>query len=189
MRVISGTYRGRRLEAPAWPGLRPTSDRVRETLFNILAPRIGGSRVLDGCAGTGAIGIEAMSRGAVHVTFVDRDRRAVDLIARNLARCGIVEGFAIIHADLEHAAAHVPHRGYDLILLDPPYDTDPADVARAAGACLGPDGLLVLEHARRRILPAVIDGLTRRREVRAGDSALAFFAWTADAPTAGERER
>src|SRR6476646_4066854 len=96
MRVIAGAYRGRRLKAPTWEGLRPTSDKLRETLFNVLAPRIEGARVLDGYAGTGALGLEALSRGASSVTFVERDRRAQQLIAGNLARCGIADGYAII---------------------------------------------------------------------------------------------
>ena len=92
MRIIAGRLKGRRLKAPAWDGLRPTSDKLRETLFNILAPRIDGARVVDGFAGTGAIGIEAISRGAAHVTFVEQDRRALALIAQNLAACGVEEG-------------------------------------------------------------------------------------------------
>src|SRR5919199_1476259 len=90
MRVIAGTLKGRRLKTPTWDGLRPTSDKLRETLFNILAPRIDGARVLDGYAGTGALGVEALSRGASHVTFVDNDRRAQALIADNLAHCGVL---------------------------------------------------------------------------------------------------
>ena len=81
MRVIAGTFKGRRLQTPDWDGLRPTSDKLRETLFNVLAPRIGEARVLDGFAGTGAVGVEALSRGAAQVTFVEADARAVRLIA------------------------------------------------------------------------------------------------------------
>src|ERR671933_2126069 len=103
MRVIAGRYKGRRLKTPTWEGLRPTSDKLRETLFNILAPRIEGARMLDGYAGTGAVGIEALSRGAAHVTFVERDRRAQALIAENLARCGIANGYAIIRATVARA--------------------------------------------------------------------------------------
>ena len=88
MRIIAGELKGRRLKTPDWAGLRPTSDRLRETLFNILAPRIAGARVLDGYAGTGAVGIEALSRGAAHVTFVEQDRRAVQLIETNLRALG-----------------------------------------------------------------------------------------------------
>src|SRR5690348_2883385 len=89
MRIIAGSLKGRRLKTPTWAGLRPTSDKLRETLFNILAPRVAGARVLDGYAGTGALGIEALSRGAASVTFVERDRRAQGLIEENLARCGV----------------------------------------------------------------------------------------------------
>src|SRR3989454_6208609 len=89
MRVIAGSLKGRRLATPKWEGLRPTSDKLRETLFNILAARVQGARVLDGYAGTGAIGIEALSRGAAHVTFVDSDARALRLIEQNLKLCGV----------------------------------------------------------------------------------------------------
>src|SRR3954466_480779 len=95
MRVIAGTLKGRRLRTPTWAGLRPTSDKLRETLFNILAPRISGAHVVDGYAGTGAVGIEALSRGAAHVTFIERDRRAIALIAANLRACGIGQGYTI----------------------------------------------------------------------------------------------
>src|SRR5881296_1647079 len=108
MRVIAGSLKGRRLKTPTWDGLRPTADKLRETLFNILAPRTAGARVLDGYAGTGAIGIEALSRGAAHVTFVERDRRAQALIAENLARCGIADGYAIIRASFDRAVADLP---------------------------------------------------------------------------------
>src|SRR5688572_32805460 len=100
MRIIAGRLKGRRLKAPAWEGLRPTSDKLRETLFNILAPRVAGARVLDGYAGTGAVGIEALSRGAAHVTFVEQDRRAVRLIGENLASCRVEQGYTIEHGDL-----------------------------------------------------------------------------------------
>src|SRR5579862_5312582 len=103
MRVIAGALKGRRLKAPSWEGLRPTSDKLRETLFNILAPRVPGARVLDGCAGTGALGIEALSRGAVAATFVDSDRRAVALINENVAHCGIADRCAIIQSTLTRA--------------------------------------------------------------------------------------
>src|SRR5690242_20363316 len=100
MRVIAGAYKGRRLKAPSWTGLRPTSDKLRETLFNVLAPRVPGARVLDAYAGTGALGIEALSRGAREAAFIERDRRALALIEENLARCGIVNGYVIIRASV-----------------------------------------------------------------------------------------
>jgi 16S rRNA (guanine(966)-N(2))-methyltransferase RsmD len=186
MRIISGTHRGRRLEAPRWDGLRPSSDRLRETLFNILAPRIEGARVLDGCAGTGAVGIEAVSRGAAHVTFVDDDRRAIELIARNLARCRIEGGHAIIRADLSSPGTRLPTAAFDLVFIDPPYDMDPVEMMRAAAGWLRNDGWLVLEHARRRAVPARVGSLVQVRRVASGDSVLAFFEHEAPPAAADE---
>src|SRR5215467_3786779 len=91
MRIISGTYRGRNLKSPPSMQVRPTSDRLRETLFNVIAPRIEGPRFLDLCAGSGAVGIEALSRGASHATFVDRSRRSCQLIESNLKLCRVPE--------------------------------------------------------------------------------------------------
>lgn len=176
MRVIAGSYKGRTLKSPTWEGLRPTSDRVRETLFNILAPRMAGARVLDGYAGTGAIGIEALSRGAAHVTFVDEDRRAQALVAENLARCGISGGYAIIRASIARALVMLktPLHTFDVIVLDPPYAA-PIEDLPAAGDLLADAGVLVLEHGRRRQPPDTAGRLARVREVRCGDSALAFY--------------
>ena len=181
MRVIAGTHKGRRLKAPTWDGLRPTSDRLRETLFNILAPRVAGARVLDGYAGTGAVGIEALSRGAAAVTFVEQDRRAQALIAANLEHCGIADGYAIIRDSAARALDELQARGalFDLILLDPPYadsNTQITTVLAHAAALLSPDGLVVLEHARRHQLPPPEGPLVQTRTVAAGDSALTFYA-------------
>jgi len=176
MRVIAGTFKGRRLKAPSWEGLRPTSDTLRETLFNILAPRIDGARVLDGYAGTGAIGIEALSRGASHVAFVERDRRAQALIAENLAACGVTNGYAIIRASFDRAVADLPPASFDLVLLDPPYDHAPEAAIERASRVLAANGVLILEHARRQAAPASSGGLTRTRDVVSGDSALAFYS-------------
>ncbi len=177
MRVIAGKYKGRRLASPKWPGLRPTSDKLRETLFNVLAPRVPAARVLDGFAGTGALGIEALSRGAGDVTFVDSDPRAARLITENVSRCGIVEGYAIIRAGLTAASlAPIADRRFDLILLDPPYDVpDIERVLVALSPLLAPGGVLVLEHARRRPAPRTAGSLVCTRELISGDSALAFF--------------
>ena len=110
MRMIAGTLKGRRLDAPSWDGLRPTSDKLRETLFNVLAPRIAEASFLDGYAGTGAVGIEALSRGAASVTFVERDPRAVALIESNLQRCAVSDRYAIIRARFADAAARLAGR-------------------------------------------------------------------------------
>ena len=176
MRVIAGSLKGRRLEAPSWDGLRPTSDKLRETLFNILAPRIAGARVLDGYAGTGAVGIEAISRGAAHVTFVERDRRAQALIAGNLAHCGVADGYVIIRASVGRAIDDLRAESFDIMIFDPPYDEQPDNHLASAGALLSTGGVLVLEHARRRPAPDRVGPLVRSREVTSGDSGLAFYA-------------
>ena len=177
MRVIAGTLKGRRLDAPTWDGLRPTSDKLRETLFNVLAPRIEGARVLDGYAGTGAGGIEALSRGAAHVTLVDQDRRACALIRQNLERCGIADGYAIIQTTVLKAIERLRSEpAFDVILLDPPYATDIQDALEHVGEIVKPDGIVVLEHARKSESPVAPGRLVRTREMRSGDSALTFYA-------------
>ena len=175
MRVIAGRYKGRRLTAPTWDGLRPTSDKLRETLFNILAPRIHGARVLDGYAGTGAVGLEALSRGAAHVTFVESDRRAVALIEANLAACGVDADYTIENRDLIAAMRQAAGAAFDVVWLDPPYDiTDVSGALDAASRMLAPGGLLVLERATRRE-PDAPASLQRVRDVKSGDSTLTFF--------------
>lgn len=177
MRVIAGEFKGRRLAAPAWPGLRPTSDKLRETLFNVLAPRIASARVVDGFAGTGAVGIEALSRGAAHVTFVERDPRALRLIRENLDRCAVdPKRYAIIRADFMSPRAWGSGVAADLVLLDPPYDLQQdAAVLVSAAAVLAPRGLVVLEHARRLAAPERAGGLHRVRLLVSGDSALSLY--------------
>jgi len=174
VRVIAGRFKGRRLNAPTWEGLRPTSDKLRETLFNILAPRVEGARVVDGYAGTGAIGIEALSRGAAHVTFIESHRRAAALIEENLGACGVEQGYTIQCADVV-AALDAPASAFDLILLDPPYDTENVSAALdAAARHLAGDGLIVLERATRRE-PEESEAVIRVRDVKSGDSTLTFF--------------
>jgi 16S rRNA (guanine966-N2)-methyltransferase len=174
MRVIAGRLKGRRLKTPTWEGLRPTSDRLRETLFNILAPRIQGARVLDGYAGTGAIGIEALSRGAAHATFVEQDRRARGLIEENLAGCGVERDYTIRGGDVVSTLPMLGAGAFDVILLDPPYDNPTARLLDAAARALAPGGLIVLERATRRD-PEIPPALERVRDVKSGDSTLTFF--------------
>ena len=198
MRIIAGTLKGRRLESPGWEGLRPTSDKLRETLFNVLASKVPGARVLDGYAGSGAVGLEAISRGASHVTFVERDRRATALIQQNLERCGVSDGYAIIGATVLQAIETLRHGPpFDLVLLDPPYagpraarrdngirhdssaasavSDDTRDVLEAAGAIVAVDGVVVLEHARKQSPPETAGPLRRSRLLTSGDSALTFY--------------
>ena len=143
MRVIAGTLKGRRLETPDWPGLRPTSDRLRETLFNVLAPRIAGARVLDGYAGTGAVGIEALSRGASHVTFVECDARAVRLIEGNLRRCGVSHRYAIIRARLAEESASAVSARFDIVFLDPRNSLRAIELCRLAQTLAGRSAMVV----------------------------------------------
>jgi 16S rRNA (guanine966-N2)-methyltransferase len=174
VRIIAGQYKGRRLDAPTWTGLRPTSDKLRETLFNVLQHETSGARVLDGFAGTGAIGLEALSRGATHVTFVDADPRACRLIAGNLQRCGVTGGYTIERGDVTTWLARAPV-SFDLVFLDPPYEEARLDAAVAAGAArLTADGVLVLEHAARREPPQPA-GVVLARVLKSGDSALSFY--------------
>jgi 16S rRNA (guanine966-N2)-methyltransferase len=179
MRIVAGEFKGRTLKSPKWEGLRPTSDRLRETLFDILGPSIRDARVLDGYAGTGAIGIEALSRGAAHVTFVERDRRAVKLIEANLALlAGFDAGAAPPRRDviIRTGFAGLEARAYDLIVLDPPYGEDAArDAIDAVRAIVRPGTRLVVEHAARHAPPAERAGLRLQRTVKAGDSALSFY--------------
>lgn len=176
MRVIAGLHRGRRLKTPTWEGLRPTSDKLRETLFNVLAPRIAGARVVDGYAGTGAVGIEALSRGAASVLFIDADRRATTLVGANLAACGIQDGYTIERGDVAAVLRRLPDAArFDIIVLDPPYDADGVTaVLDAAAGRLAASGVIVLERATRRA-PEVPAGLARVRDVASGDSTLTLL--------------
>jgi 16S rRNA (guanine966-N2)-methyltransferase len=183
MRVIAGRLKGRRLKTPDWDGLRPTSDKLRETLFNILAPRVVGARVLDGYAGTGAIGIEAVSRGARSATLVDDDRRAQALMAENVALCGVENLCAIIPAEVAEALdtlqARPAFEPFDIVVLDPPYATARRGsleaILRTTGRLLARNGVIVLEHARRDAALETAGDLVRTRTVDSGDSTLSFY--------------
>ena len=176
MRVIAGSLKGRRLQAPAWEGLRPTSDKLRETLFNVVAARIGDARVLDGFAGTGAVGIEALSRGAAHVTFVESDPRAVRLIEGNLDHCAVSGRHAIIRARFADAARRLQPGSFELVFLDPPYGPDViVGSLEAAEPLVATGGLLILEHARRHAAPARAGSLAKTRDILSGDSALSLY--------------
>jgi 16S rRNA (guanine966-N2)-methyltransferase len=135
-------------------------------------------RLLDGYAGTGAIGIEAISRGASHVTFVERDRRAQALIAGNLDHCGIANGYAIIRASVARAIADLANASavFDIVVFDPPYDRSTNEIA-AAGSIVAAGGVLVVERASRSKAPDTIGPLARTRDLVSGDSALSFYAW------------
>ena len=147
MRVIAGTAKGRRLRAA--PSTRPTTDFVKEALFSSLGPRIAGCRVLDLYAGSGALGIEALSRGAGSATFVERDPRAVAAIRENLGTTGFSEQARVVEGTVEKFLASAGDDGFDVVLADPPYADDPEEVLamlRRSGV-VAPGGMLALEVA------------------------------------------
>lgn len=152
LRIVAGNWRGRVLDIPDAPGLRPTSERIRETLFNWLAPRIAGARCLDLYAGTGALGLEALSRGAGAVVFVERNRAAAAALERNAARLDATN--ATIVAGDALAYLRSPRGGpFDIVFLDPPFSENAlADLCRllAESALLAPGALVYLEDERSR---------------------------------------
>ena len=183
MRIIAGKYRGRRLKSPPSLETRPTSDRLRETLFNILAPRIKHARFLDLCAGSGAVGIEALSRDAAHGTFIDQSRPACALIETNLEMLNIEpKVFEVLVAEaLEFLRRRVQKVSelFDIIYYDPPYAADHGVVldyiAEHRKSLLREDGLVIVEHPRKQELSAEFGELRRYRELKQGDSCLSFY--------------
>ena len=179
MRVVAGEARGRRLRAPPGPGVRPTSDRVRQALLDILAPWTAGRRWLDLFAGSGAVGIEALSRGAQQVVFVERDPAACRTIAANLRQTGL-EGRAELRCREARAAlAGLLQEGFrfDVIFADPPYDTSEArleELEPFLAGLLAEGGVLALEHSARRSPPQWA-GLRRVREARYGETRISFY--------------
>lgn len=185
MRVIAGIYRSRILKSLKGLALRPTSDRLRETLFNVLAPNIAGSRFVDLFAGTGAIGIEALSRGAAEVVFVENHAPAATLIRRNLESLGIDTGVTVLVADALRGLAMLAARknsgtpAFHHIFLDPPYAAaeEYSRVLEFLGSAdlLAPGGIVIAEHRRNFALPEEPGGLKRFRVLRQGDAALSFY--------------
>ncbi|MDI3522165.1 MAG: hypothetical protein PWP43_347 [Bacillota bacterium] len=180
MRIIAGRERGRRLLCPAGRRVRPTSDRVREALFDILQHRVPGAKVLDLFAGTGALGIEALSRGARCAVFVDNHPASLAVVRANLERCRLAARAQVVKAD---ALAYVARAGgwdepYEIIFADPPYRSGMGAALLHAinPALLARDGLVVYEHARGEELPEAAGDLTRLRQQRYGDTMLSFYS-------------
>jgi 16S rRNA (guanine966-N2)-methyltransferase len=188
MRVIAGTLRSRQLSAPRGMKTRPTSDRLRETLFNILASRLDGCRFVDLYAGTGAVGIEAISRGAEHVWFAENAEPALAALRQNLSTLKISRGFTLedrgVGAMLQRFGK-LP-QPVDLVFLDPPYEAEKEYdgtlnfLGSARGrALLRPDSLVIAEHSSKVKLAARYGGLEHTRLVKQGDAALSFFRFPA----------
>lgn len=173
VRIIGGQWRGRKLPFPATEGLRPTPDRVRETLFNWLAPHIEGARCLDLFAGSGALGLEALSRGAQHCEFIDNQREATAAIAANLELLRCPRQAAKVHqADALSRLASPPAQGFDVVFLDPPYQLDVTDHCAGqlqSGSWLAPGAWIYLEKAAGSPPPAVPPQWRLHRDKTAGD--------------------
>jgi 16S rRNA (guanine(966)-N(2))-methyltransferase RsmD len=187
MRIIAGSLRSRTLEAP--PGLktRPTTDRLRETLFNVLAPRIEGAAFLDLYAGSGAVGLEALSRGAARVAFVERAPAALKVLRGNLERLGLMAGFRIhaaaVGAWLRRAVSAGPKSAcYEVVFLDPPYDAAEEYestlglLGGAAAGLLAERAVVIAEHRRKDVLQENYGALARTRLLKQGDASLSFYA-------------
>jgi 16S rRNA (guanine966-N2)-methyltransferase len=188
-RIIGGSGKGRRLKTAAGEGTRPTGARVRQSLFDILAPVMPGCRFLDAFAGNGSVGLEALSRGAVTVVLVDRDAGAVEAAqenARALARSG--GEVRVFRQDARTAISAFADQGlqFDVVYLDPPYASDlyePLLERLGEGRLLAAGGVVVAEHFHKRSLPERIGALARTRQKRVGDHVLSFYS------RAGEGDR
>lgn len=182
MRVIAGTFRSRPLTSPPGTATRPTSDRLRETLFNILAPRLPGSAFADLYAGTGAVGIEALSRGARHVSFAENAPAALKALRANLAALRVTAGYTLEDRGTMPLLQKLS-QPLDLVFLDPPYEDEDAYtqtlglLGRAGAKCLQPEAHVIAEHASRGkfSLAERYGTLTRTRQHRQGDVTLSFY--------------
>ncbi|MGN0701596.1 MAG: 16S rRNA (guanine(966)-N(2))-methyltransferase RsmD [Lentihominibacter sp.] len=185
MRVITGKYRGRKLNTPQDYDIRPTSDKAKEALFSILANHIYGSRVLDLFAGTGSLGIEALSRGASYCLFADASGKSLKLVNENLEHCKVEEKTRVAAGDYKKILNNLSDRirdgleePFDIILLDPPYNKgllpDAFELIRQ-GSILARDGVIVAEHRKEEILPDEMSGFRRIKERRYGVVALSIY--------------
>ncbi|MGE5185912.1 MAG: 16S rRNA (guanine(966)-N(2))-methyltransferase RsmD [Acidobacteriota bacterium] len=177
MRIVGGTLGGRVIRAPAGAATRPTSEKVRQAIFNIL-PDLEGGHVLDLFAGSGALGLEALSRGAAHVTFVDAAKPALAAVRANLDALGVTDRATVIAGDAVAAAAgQVPAEPWRVVFVDPPYRSDLA--VRATGAIplahLAPGAVIVIEHDRRNAPPDALGSLLRTDQRRYGDTLVSFY--------------
>ena len=180
MRVIAGSLKGRRLVVPRGATTRPTGDQVRIALMDTLTPWLPGARVLDLFAGAGGVGLEALSRGAAHVTLVERDARAVAALATNVRALGVEGRTRVLRADVGRALGRLAVEGlrFDVVFLDPPYDGDLAEETLAAlgeGAVTAPGARVVAQHFTKRAPAGAYGVLATLRTRRFGETTLTFF--------------
>ncbi len=180
LQVTDGKYRGRLLENSTSPRMTPTVRRLREIMFKILARRVRAGRVLDLCAGNGIVGIEAISRGAMISTFVERSAKMCSFIRKNLEQCGIKQGHGEVaelevHPFLKRAAKR--RRYWDVVYFSPPFDSEYEEILDffRRGKTVGPGGVLLIEHHSEMFFPEKIGELKRWRVILQGDSALSFY--------------
>lgn len=172
MRVIAGRFRSRQLKTIPGRAVRPTPDRLREALFNVLAPRISGTVFLDAYAGSGAVGIEALSRGASRVILIERNSAALAVIRQNLASLHVQAEITVVRGN---ASVVLPNYAADIVFIDPPYDHED-EYSKALLALSGRGSqLVVAQHASRLSLEAQYGDLTRTRVLRQGDNSLSFY--------------
>jgi 16S rRNA (guanine966-N2)-methyltransferase len=180
MQITEGKHRGKHLTSTSSPKVRPTARRMRETMFKILFRRVRAGRFLDLCAGSGMVGIEAISRGALIGTFVERSAKMCSYIKKNLAACGIKEGHGEI-VEMEAVPFMIKmskrRRFWDVVYFDPPYDSSYEEALKyfARGATVKPNGILVIEHHSEMFFPEKIGVLKRWRVIIQGDSAISFY--------------
>jgi 16S rRNA (guanine966-N2)-methyltransferase len=180
MRVISGTLKGRRLMAPAGMAIRPTADRIKESVFNILAGSVQTKRILDLFAGTGALGIEALSRGAASAVFVDQAKAALAAIRRNIRELGLEDRSRVIHWNiLKNLNCLIPERdAFDLVFMDPPYATDavsPALAGLLSCGALAAGARVVIEHSSREPIVLPMGRLVLSDQRRFGKTLVSFI--------------
>ena len=185
MRVIAGKYKGRKLNSPEDYSVRPTTDKAKEALFSILTNEIYGARVLDLFAGTGGLGIEALSRGAQYCLFADSSRRSIELVKSNIEHCGVEEKTRVAAGEYRKILRNTARRieegleePFDIILLDPPYDAGYMDEAFRLireGGILAEGGTIVAEHKKHEDLPEVLHGFTKTKERRYGVVKLSIY--------------
>ncbi len=180
MRIIAGMAKGRRLVTSKGQSLRPTSDRVKESIFNILGDKVEGRVVLDLFAGTGNLGIEALSRGARRAVFVEKGRRALQLIQKNLLQCGMTGQSEVVPKDVLRSIGIFGRRGesFDLILIDPPYEKGLIErtlTRLRSESIYHEDSILVIQHDRREPLPDPLEGWELVRQRKMGDTVVSFL--------------
>ncbi|MCB2147011.1 MAG: 16S rRNA (guanine(966)-N(2))-methyltransferase RsmD [Deltaproteobacteria bacterium] len=180
MRVISGTFKGRRLRAPAGMATRPTADRIKESVFNILGGSLQAKRVLDLFAGTGALGIEALSRGAASAVFVDQAKAALSAIRYNIRELGLEDRTRVIHWNiLKNLNCLIPERdAFDLVFMDPPYEinaVEPTLAGLLSCGALTAGARVVIEHSSREPIVHPLGKLLLKDQRRFGKTLVSFM--------------